>query len=70
MRQCVPGCVHTCDGGCLMCRRHWKTVSSQKKKLLFVEWLRWQRGEITEKKYQRIAIDSLNTASVLEAVPL
>lgn len=53
-----------------MCRRHWKTVSSQKKKLLFVEWLRWQRGEITEKKYQRIAIDSLNTASVLEAVPL
>lgn len=70
MRSCIPGCIHVPRGGDLLCRSHWSTISLEKKRLLFVQWQRWQHGEITEKKYQRIAIDSLNSASILPAVAL
>lgn len=69
-RECIPGCASNCAAGCLMCRAHWKTVSAEKRKALFAAWLRWQRGEISDAKYQRLAVHSLNTADVLEAVAL
>jgi hypothetical protein len=67
MRQCVPGCIHVPHGGDLLCRTHWRTVSLEQRRLLWIQFLRWQHGEITEKQYQKAALRSLNTASVIPA---
>jgi len=66
MRPCpAPGCAYAARGGQLMCREHWSTVSPERQQLLFIQWLRFQRDEITATQYLRIARDSLNTADTL-----